>query len=193
MTGVILAGGKATRFSGINKSFIEVKSLPIIERQLEIFRRLFDEIIIVTNDPAPYLKYGTVVVSDLVKGKGPLGGIYTALNYAKSDKCFIAACDMPFLSEKLISHMMKNIGRGWIFTPERESGDNPRYEPMHSIYSKKCLSSVRKMVMSDKLKISHLFEELRAKVLTIDEAKMFDPELVSFKNINSSADLEGFK
>jgi molybdopterin-guanine dinucleotide biosynthesis protein A len=186
MTGVILAGGRSSRFDNENKSFLRVKGSPIIDTQMRLFKKLFDEIIIVANDCIPYLSYDALIVSDIIKGKGPLGGIYTALYYMKNDSCFVAACDMPFLNEELIRFMMSNTGSDWIYTIKRTD----RYEPLHSIYSKKCLKTVKKMVLNDALKISPLFDELRAKIMPVDDVKRIDPEMLSFKNINTESDLK---
>ncbi len=193
MTGVILAGGKARRLSGMNKAFIRVGGAPIIDVQVKLFKKLFDEIIIVTNDCIPYLKYDTVIVSDTARGKGPLGGIYTALLHSTNDRCFVAACDMPFLSERLIKYMIKSIGTAWIYTIVREQpgkSEAAGYEPLHSIYSKKCLKTIKGMIINDELKISPLFRELRAKTMNIDEVKQYDPDMLSLRNINTSSDIK---
>jgi molybdopterin-guanine dinucleotide biosynthesis protein A len=76
ITGIILAGGKNTRM-GANKAFLEINGIRLIDRTLNIYRRLFSEIIIVTNDPPAYLEFtDAVIVTDIYKGKGPLGGFY---------------------------------------------------------------------------------------------------------------------
>lgn len=201
MTGVILAGGKSSRFDNINKSFLKINDKYIIDTQFELFKKLFDEIIIVTNDPVAYLKYDALIVSDLIKNKGPLGGIYTALYYMKGDHSFIAACDMPFLNEKLIRYMIDNVKRDWIYTVKHPRSTSRSIstsltekhldaEPLHSIYSKKCLKTAKNMVLDNKLKISYLFDELKAKAIDIDEVKRLDPDLRSFKNINTEEDLK---
>jgi molybdopterin-guanine dinucleotide biosynthesis protein A len=45
----ILAGGKATRMGGQPKSFLVVDGRRIIDRQLDVLRPLFEEILIVAN------------------------------------------------------------------------------------------------------------------------------------------------
>jgi molybdopterin-guanine dinucleotide biosynthesis protein A len=186
MTGVILAGGKASRFKGVQKSFLEVGGEKIISTQMKLFSRLFDEVIIISNDCAKYLEYDAVIVNDIIRDKGPLGGIYTALYYMKSDSCFVAACDMPFLNEALISYMIDNTGKDWIYTIKNKD----RYEPLHTIYKKQCIKSVKRMIDEDELKILPLFTELRAKVVPDDVINRLDPVNRSFRNINSEEDLQ---
>jgi hypothetical protein len=68
MTGIILCGGKNTRM-GENKTFIEVDGERIIDRTIRIFREIFQEIMLVTNEPLEYLYLNVKTVTDIVKGK----------------------------------------------------------------------------------------------------------------------------
>src|SRR3989338_7683808 len=98
ITGVVLAGGKSLRF-GQNKAFALLQGVTLIERVLNVMKTLFDDLLIVTNNPGDYSSFDVPVVSDLEPDKGPLGGIVTALHYSERDRIFVAACDMPLLDE----------------------------------------------------------------------------------------------
>ncbi len=54
-TGIILAGGKNTRFSGTNKALMPIGGKRIFDRIYDVLCNLFQDIILVTNDPMPYL------------------------------------------------------------------------------------------------------------------------------------------
>nr|WP_054690532.1 NTP transferase domain-containing protein [Desulfosarcina cetonica] len=54
-TGVILAGGLSKRFGGRNKAFIRIGGQRNIDRLMNVYAKLFDQIILVTNDPAAYM------------------------------------------------------------------------------------------------------------------------------------------
>ncbi|MDQ1278051.1 MAG: molybdenum cofactor guanylyltransferase, partial [Thermodesulfobacteriota bacterium] len=77
-TGIILTGGKNTRM-GTNKSFLTVGGERLIDRTVRIYRSIFEEIILVTNEPHRYYDIEVTLVTDIVKGKGPMMGIYTGL------------------------------------------------------------------------------------------------------------------
>ncbi|MBW2674523.1 MAG: NTP transferase domain-containing protein, partial [Deltaproteobacteria bacterium] len=64
MTGIILSGGKNARM-GENKAFIRVDGERIIDRTIRIFRELFDEIVLVTNEPLAYLEFDLKIVTDI--------------------------------------------------------------------------------------------------------------------------------
>ena len=93
--GIILAGGKNTRM-GVNKAFLEINGTRMIDKTIDIYSRLFSEILIITNDPLPYLEFTrAAIVTDIYKGKGPLGGIYTGLFYSKNPRNYLLQRKSP--------------------------------------------------------------------------------------------------
>ncbi|OGW00608.1 MAG: hypothetical protein A2889_04260 [Nitrospinae bacterium RIFCSPLOWO2_01_FULL_39_10] len=191
MTGVILAGGKNSRI-GLNKAFLEIGGKRIIDRTVEIYKKIFDEILIITNTPEDYQYLTESVIlgeaknlklkiyTDLIPHRGSLGGIYTGLYYSKSDYAFFAACDMPFLNERVIRHIIK-VARDYdIIVPYFKH----RLHPLHAVYSKKCLPLIKVMVGKNRLKIKDLFLKCKVKRITdIPETK-----LPPFSNINTMRD-----
>ena len=57
MTGIILAGGKNSRIS-MSKAHIKMGKYTIIENTVNLFRDLFDEVIVITNKPGDYTNLG---------------------------------------------------------------------------------------------------------------------------------------
>lgn len=83
ISGIILAGEKSSRF-GQDKAFVEFQSRPWIEILVDKLKKMFSEILIVTNQPHKFHYLKLSVISDLIKNKGPLGGIYTGLYFSKN-------------------------------------------------------------------------------------------------------------
>jgi molybdopterin-guanine dinucleotide biosynthesis protein A len=186
ITGIILAGGKNSRM-GINKAFLEIDGKRLIDIILSIYQRIFSEIIIVTNDPFPYREFlDTIIVTDIYKEKGSLGGIYTGLFYAVNDYSFIAACDMPYLNKDFILYMIEQIGKNDIIVPELPEG----FQALHAIYSRRCLPAIKKMILTDKLKIAGLYKDMRLLKITEEKIKLFNTDGRLFLNINTPEDLK---
>lgn len=185
MTGIILAGGRAGRMGGINKAFIEVGGERLIDRTLRIYRRLFREIIISTNSPLEYLEFDARIVTDIYKGKGPLGGIHAGLVHAAGEHAFVTACDMPCLQEDFIGHMMAAAGGYDIVVPVSARG----FESLHAVYSRKCLPVIESQIERGELKVSRLFGKFRTREISGDEIRRFDPEGRIFANINRPDDM----
>ncbi len=196
MTGVILSGGKNTRM-GTNKAFLEFNGERLIDRTISIFKEIFDEIIVVTNEPLSYLNLDVTIVSDVIKGKGALGGVYSGIFYASSDHVFITACDLPFLNTSFIEYMMGSIEHYDIIVPEKRvelSGQMELLmEPLHAIYSKNCLPTIKNLLSKDKLKITGIYKGLKVKIIPEKTVKEFDHCERMFINVNTKEDLARIK
>lgn len=189
MTGIILAGGKNRRM-GRNKSFLEIDGERLIDRTVKILKEIFTEIIIVTNSPLEYLDLKAQIVTDIFKGKGSLGGIYTGLFYASSDKSFVTACDMPFLSKPFIEYMVEAAAaKHDIIVPDMPDGP----QPLHAIYSKTCLPNIKNLMDHDRLKITGFYKGLNILLIPHETIRSFDPDERMFFNINSDDDLKQIK
>jgi molybdopterin-guanine dinucleotide biosynthesis protein A len=186
MTGIILAGGKANRMGGINKAFIEVGGERLIDRTMRIYGALFGEIIISTNSPLEYLGFDARIVTDIYKGKGPLGGIHAGLLHATCEHAFVSACDMPYLSEAFIRHMIAQAGDHDLVVPVTARG----FESLHAIYSRNCLPVIESQIARDELKVALLFRKFKTREVHGDEIRRFDPEERLFANLNRPDDLD---
>lgn len=189
MTGIILSGGKNSRM-GFNKAFLEIDGKRLIDKILDIYKSIFSEIIIVTNDPLSYVAFHeTKIVTDIYKGKGPLGGIYSGLFYSKNEYAFISACDMPSFNKDFILFMMEQqINKFDIIVPQLTDG----FQTLHAIYSRRCLTAIKKMILAHKLKVSGFFKEMRLLKITEDKINLFDKNGLLFLNINSPEDLKKY-
>jgi len=186
MTGIILAGGKNTRM-GIDKAFIEINGRRMIDKTLEIYQQLFSEILIVTNDPLPYLEFTrAAIVTDIYKGKGPLGGIYTGLFYSNKPYSFVSACDMPYLNKDFIEYLAGLSGKHDVIVPKLTEG----YQPLHAIYSRNCLPSIKRLLMLDKLKITGFYRDMRVLEIAQEQILPFNKDGRLFQNLNTPRDVD---
>lgn len=185
-TGVILSGGLNTRFDGENKAFISVGGRRIIDRLLDVFSDLFDEIILVTNHPELFLQWDLTIVTDIIDLRSSLTGIHTGLFYSNNPYAFFSACDTPFLKKELVEILVKQIEQKIdIIMPETAAG----FEPLCAIYSKRCLKPAEDHLKANKVKIQWAFRSNRIKNIPENQLRTVDPELRSFLNINTPEDL----
>jgi len=185
ISGVILVGGKSSRF-GANKAFVQVEGVPLIEHVIHVLRALFDHIVLITNTPREYAHLQLPMYQDLVKGLGPLGGIYTALQCISTEAGFFVACDMPHLNPDLISHMA-GIAKDHDAVVPRVGW---KLEALHALYRQSCLPAVEKLIRDRQYQIIRFFEAVSTRYVDEVEIRKFDPDLRSFFNINRPEDLE---
>ena len=184
VTGFILLGGKSSRY-GSNKAFVEIEGVRLVDRVARVMKSIFHRVLLVTNTPDEYEYLKIPMIEDLIKGLGPMGGIYTGLMTLSDEAGFFVACDMPFLSESLIRHMVDVRDDFDIVVPRMDW----MLEPLHALYSKKCLPVIQEAIGQDQHQILKCFAELRVRYVDEEELRLWDPELRSFFNINKPQDL----
>ncbi len=186
ITALLLAGGKSSRM-GMDKGLIEIDNgITLVEKIVHVLEDLFDKIIIVANDQASYKKFGLTIVEDLIKDKGPLGGIFSGLCFSKSELNFVVGCDMPFINPSLIEYMCAKPDEYDVVIPER----NGRFESLFARYSKRALPVLFSHLMKDSLMIQDVLKDLRVLKILPQEVERFDPDHLSFVNINTPEDLK---
>ena len=187
MTTIVLAGGKSLRL-GRDKALEEIGGQTIIERVLERLSPLDTEIILATAQSNLSLlpDLGVKTVVDVYPGKGPLGGIYSGLKASLSFHSLVVACDMPFLNIALLRYLIELCLAFDVVIPKVDE----KTEPLHAVYSKNCLAPIEAMLKLDRLKIIDLLDAVKVRYVEDAEVEKFDPERLSFFNINSKADLE---
>jgi molybdopterin-guanine dinucleotide biosynthesis protein A len=185
-SGVILSGGLNTRFSGKEKAFIRVGERCILDRILAVFSDLFNDIILVTNNPLLFLDWDFTIVTDLFSVRSSLTGIHAGLFHMNTPYAFFSACDAPFLKKELVTTLIENIERNVdIIMPETSAG----MEPLCAIYSKRCLQPAEQHLAEGQFKIQWAFRRHRIKKIPESVLRATDPDLLSFFNINTPEDL----
>jgi len=186
ISGAILAGGSGSRFNGRLKPKIVVEGEIILSRIISVIKDIFDEIIIVTNNPGEFADFNYCkIAEDEILNKGPLGGIHAALKVSSADAVFIFAGDMPYLDRNVILKMIEAY--------KRSDGDAliPRagefIEPLHSIYSQSVIGHLEAYLRSSR---SNAVRDY-IKLINAEFLQFEDTEIVkrAFTNINSPSDL----
>jgi molybdenum cofactor guanylyltransferase len=185
MTGIILAGGGNTRM-GRNKAFLRVGGERLIDRTVRLFRSLFREVIIVAANPIDYLDQDAVIVTDILPGRGALGGLYTGLFYAADEYAFVVACDIPFLQGSFIEYLASRAEGYDIVVPAPIDG----LQPLHAVYSRRCLPAVRSLLDRNHLQIKELYPGHTILRIDPDILHSFDPEERMFLNVNTPEDFQ---
>ncbi len=186
MSLILLAGGNSSRLT-IDKAFLKlIDNKTIIENIIDCLKNVFNQIIIVANNEEDYRFLHFKVVPDLVRNKGPLGGIYTGLKTSKEEHNLVLACDMPFFSVDLIKYMLK-FNDFDIVVPRF----NGYVEPLHAIYSKNILPIIENQLENNELKISDMIKKVKkTRYIEKEEIGRFDKRNICFFNINNKEDLK---
>ena len=185
---MVLAGGGGLRL-GREKALENLGERSLLEWVLLQLDFLDSDILLITARELSYPWFEGYprlkVASDIYPGKGPLGGIYTGLELSDSFYNVVVACDMPFLNRALLGYMA-SVSAGSDLVVPRFKG---LVEPLHAVYSKACLAPIERLLKQGILGIRELFRLVRVRYVEAEEIDWFDPEHLSFFNINTRSDL----
>ncbi|MCJ7783332.1 MAG: molybdenum cofactor guanylyltransferase [Desulfobacterales bacterium] len=184
ITGIILSGGKSIRM-GENKAFIQIEGVPIIKRIYDLFKELFQEVIIVTNQKELFSNFDSKIYSDLIPSKGALGGLYTGIFFSSFHHSFCVACDMPFIKKTVVQYLIEDMDDEDVIVPRTKDG----LQPLHAIYSKNCVDPIRKSIDEGKSKIIDIYDQVNVKIVDEKDFLCFDPGRESFINVNTPEEL----
>lgn len=187
---VVLAGG-ASRRMGRDKRLLpwgadaDGQPRTLLQSVVDTLAAVADDVIVVANDQ-PDVR-GARVVPDAIPGSGSLGGILSGVEAARHDRVFVAAADMPFLNTALVRDLLGRRKGHDAVVPM--VGGRP--EPLHAVYGPAVAAAARRQIKRGQLKIALAFEGLDVVWVPEAELRRFDPDLRSFRNVNTPEDYAG--
>jgi len=182
---VILAGGKSSRM-GRAKALLEFDGEPLIVHLVRELNHLFGETVIVAAPGQDLPPLEATLARDEVAYQGPVGGIYYGLRAARGDACFVTSCDVAFLNPPLIAAMVGQISNHDVVVPYWDE----RFQPLHAVYRRSVLPLLAGQLERGELRPIYLFDKVRTMKIGADAIRRFDPEGLSFFNMNTPADYE---
>ena len=107
VTGVILAGGRATRMGGVDKGLVPVNGQPMIRWVIDVLRPQVADVLLNANrNLEQYREFGYPVIDDGDREfRGPLAGIASGLRAAQSPYVAFAPCDSPLVCGDLVTRL----------------------------------------------------------------------------------------
>jgi molybdopterin-guanine dinucleotide biosynthesis protein A len=190
--GVILAGGKSSRF-GEDKSNIRLGNKTLLDHTIDKIEKEFGEILIISNNKNYNFKNKKIyTLKDCIEGQlGPLAGILTAMKWAKENKKnykWIASfpCDTPFFDTKLISKLKlktKETSKKLIFLNSGKKRHN-----IFGLWSMDLIKTLEKDIKNNFRKVEIWADKVGYESININTEK-FDKLL----NINTKEDFEKAK
>ncbi len=186
---MILAGGEARRVNGREKYFFSYRGCSFISRLVMTFEGLVDEIVIVAKNEKQTEHFAGLpelvrCTWDKKSGLGPIGGIAAGLDEILGELVFISACDMPTIHKPIVQYLFEHIGEYDAIIPEWENTD---LEPLHAVYR---VSALRNYVAEhESLSLRDMVNTLNTKRIPPEMFRTIDPDLESFRNVNTLEEL----
>lgn len=186
LTAAILAGGRARRMGGRDKSALHIGALSILDRELAAIRAVTPDIVLVGGDDATGARHGIRVAPDRVEGAGALGGLYTALLESGGDQVLVVACDMPFLTAPFLSHVAAVGAEVDAAVPR----DRRSRHPLCASYAAAVAPRLKARIDVGRLGVMDALADLEVRDIGPEEIDAFDPQGVLLMNVNTQDDYE---
>jgi len=189
---VVLAGGKSKRF-GRDKSQVKLGNKILIDYILSEIIDLYKDILIVTNEPIKFLNSDKIsITSDIKKGLGPLGGVFSAMRWAKDNRknykwISTFPIDTPFFKKEHLSKFYKkiNLDKSNLFFMKSK---NTRHN-IFGLWSLELFEKLELALNKGDRKVELWANEIGVKTIDFENENNNDP----FFNINTEEDLENAK
>ena len=186
VTGAILAGGESRRL-GRDKATLLLGGKPLAHWVAEALAPAVTELWLVTNHPQTHLALNLPLVTDLVPFQGPLGGLATALFYARSPWVLITSVDAPFLSPRLAAALAAAATK--TTRPALVCRSQRNVEPFPGLYAVRLLSRLQDFFLQERRTFMAFLDPQRPEVWGPEIWRTLDPEGLSFENLNQPEDL----
>jgi molybdopterin-guanine dinucleotide biosynthesis protein A len=169
---------------GRDKALILIDGVPMIQRILETLQHVVPRAVVISDRAGAYDFLGVQVHSDVIKDRGPAAGIHSALVHSAADRVLVVPCDMPYLSEELLRHIMRFPDPGDACVLETRGIRNP----LCGLYHRRILPVIEPEIRAGRHTPQYLLDLLEARTVTVaPDLPFFTPHLLA--NINDEADL----
>jgi len=136
--GVVLAGGRSTRFGERDKAVASLAGTPMIRRVADRVGRVVDDLVVSCRDDqvpalAAALDGGAAeptFARDAVPDEGPVAGVATGVRATDAEHAAVVACDMPFVDPDFLAYPFERV-RGHDAAVPRLEG---RFHPTQAVY-----------------------------------------------------------
>ena len=188
VTAAILAGGESTRF-GTDKALFVWRGKPLVVHAVEALSAKVAEVLVVAKRAGPFedlRNCGVRVVLDGQADSNPFWGLLAALEAVRTPWLFLYPCDAPLVRPDLLGALFGVREGAWAVVPLWDGAE----QPLAALYHKKSLAVARKIAAEDPNPSPRkLLHDLKARLLSEDEVRLFDPEGRSFMDADHVQDL----
>ena len=199
-SGIILAGGRSQRM-GSDKASLPFHDKSLLAHVTSTLSKTKDlkEICIVKADGQQLpndlnTKIPMVIVEDEISNEGPLIGIAAGLKATSADICFIVAVDMPWIQQSLLSYLSHILETA--ITKQSEKNilwvlpESSHPQPLCSVMHRNALPIIEEAIDNCVRAPGRLVKELNAIRVPREEWITYDPDELSFRDLDTPADLE---
>jgi molybdopterin-guanine dinucleotide biosynthesis protein A len=183
---LILAGGRSRRM-GRDKAQLPAGDGTLIDHLARRLAPVVDETL-VAGGPESARLAGARRIDDRYQGLGPLAGIHAGLLEARFSRVWVVACDLPDV-EPALGELLRGYAAGVDAAVPRLGDDS---EGVCAVYDRSLAPRIETFLQTGERRVQDFLGRIAVRYVTPAELRRVDPELRSFRNINTPADYEAW-
>ena len=184
---IVLAGGKSSRM-GRPKADLRFEAATMLDYIVSEMTRVFDELVVAVSEPRMYAweGYSARSIVDRARYRGPVAALEQALREIEFDRAFVCSCDVPFVNGDLARKLCDMLGDHDALIPHVDG----KLQPLHAVYRKTCAKVLATMRAQKENRLHEIVNFANVRIVPDEELRAFDPELLSFFNVNTPEDYQ---
>ena len=172
---------------GSNKAQLSWQGTTMLQWVVAQLLPHFGEIVVVAGPhDTPALPTAVQVIRDPQPYQGPVDALRMGLDFVRGEVAFACGCDLPFVQAQLAVTLCAMAAKFDAAIPRV----NGRLQVLHAAYHKNCVAALRTMSEHGERSLQRLAAMVRTRVIDEDEIRPYDPQLLSFFNVNTPAQYE---
>jgi len=182
ITGVILAGGRATRMGGMDKGLVPINGRPMIAWVIDALLPQVAEVLVNANrNQDRYGEFGCNVVDDGDgEFRGPLAGMASGMRAARTPWIAVVPCDSPLIHGELVARLYAAaVSSG---SSLAAAHDGERLQPVFALLACELLDDLAGYLDDGERKIDRWYARHRFEPVDCSDVA------ASFANINAPED-----
>ncbi|MGZ4125309.1 MAG: molybdenum cofactor guanylyltransferase [Actinomycetota bacterium] len=190
MTGVVLAGGRSSRF-GRDKLREPYKGAPLVHHAILALAGVSGDVLVVAPPGVrPDVPAGIplLLMHDLAEGEGPLVALSNALSNVRTPLALVAAGDMPELAPAVLLELLRVAGEADVDAVALQDGD--RFRPLPVVLRlRRARPIAAGLVRSGERRFRTLLDGLRVAVIDEPTWRALDPDGRTLFDVDEPSDL----
>ena len=190
LLGVVLGGGRSRRF-GSPKAHARVGGVSLAARSRDALSAVVERVVLVAGDAELADALGLEDRPDHTPGLGPVGGLFTALHWARDegfDGVLILACDLPLVPSALLRAIVDRWDGRSAIVPE--SPGPLGLEPLCAAYPVSSLAAVEDAIRLPDRSMAALLAGMTVRPLPLADVSSLGSPQELFLNVNRLEDRE---
>jgi len=163
ITAIILAGGKSERM-GTDKGLLNLNGKPFIKHICDALKPIEGVTVLIVSSNKEYDIFGYDRIEDIIENKGPVGGLYAALNASKTKINLVLSVDVPLVSTELLEWLITSHDETFMVT---QTAIDDKTSPLIGVYDRSMRIVFGEHIAGNQLKLRSVIDDVKHQTVVV--------------------------